>query len=404
MSILFVLMALAQEPEENDARFHALLLTAARSHTAYGKVDDVLRFAPTLCMAPPPAPLRFSASKDAGTHGQKLYFLYAWDAASYLKSPRKDHYKRADTAPIHEKKAAEQVLVKQAWSCVKAGEEGAEKSTSPEDRSRFVRREGGLFTTGERKDLFIMVKLDEKVEGTDQGWVYGTVTPDGKSVTSSGRVRSCMACHETAGAGRLFGMSAPAQEPGWVPLFDGKSLEGWEQKNGTATYRVEDGCIVGKTEEGSPNSFLCTKKEYGDFELKFEVKVADELNSGVQIRSASKEDFAKGRVHGPQVEIAVNGTAGFIYAEGLTFGWLSEDRSDPKAQAAFKKGEWNKFLVRAEGKSIKTWVNDVPVANLTDEKTGLLSGFIGLQVHGIKKGTGPWEVRWRNLALRELKK
>ena len=189
----------------------------------------------------------------------------------------------------------------------------------------------------------------------------------------------------------------------WTPLFDGKSLDGWAQKNGTATYRVEDGCVVGRTSEGSPNSFLCTTKDYGDFELKFEVKVDDALNSGVQIRSKSLEDVDKGRVHGPQVEIATNGTAGFIYAEGLKFGWLSEDRSDPKAQAAFKKGEWNAYRVLAKGKSIKTWVNDVPVADLTDEKTGHATGFIGLQVHGIKKGAGPYEVRWRNITIREAK-
>ena len=196
-----------------------------------------------------------------------------------------------------------------------------------------------------------------------------------------------------------------AQDEGWTPLFDGKSLDGWEQKNGTATYRVEDGCVVGKTAEGSPNSFLCTKKSYADFDLKLEVKVADELNSGVQIRSASKPDVDGGRVHGPQVEIATNGTAGFVYGEGLKgMGWLSEDRSDPKAQAAFKKGEWNKYLVKARGKQIKTWVNDVPVADLVDEKTGMLSGFIGLQVHGIKKGTGPYEVRWRNIQVREYER
>jgi hypothetical protein len=203
----------------------------------------------------------------------------------------------------------------------------------------------------------------------------------------------------------LLMMAAVTQDDGWVSLFDGKTLEGFEQKNGTATYRVEDGCIVGKTNEGSPNSFLCTKKSYGDFELKFEVKVDDELNSGVQIRSASKPDVDGGRVHGPQVEIAINGTAGFIYGEGLKgMGWLSEDRSNEAAKAAFKKGEWNKYRVLAEGKSIKTWVNDVPVANLVDEKTGMVSGFIGLQVHGIKKGTGPYEVRWRNLQVREIKK
>jgi len=44
------------------------------------------------------------------------------------------------------------------------------------------------------------------------------------------------------------------------------------------------------------------------------------------------------------------------------------------------------------------------VADLVDEKTGMLSGFIGLQVHGIKKGLGPYEVRFRNLSIRELKK
>ena len=51
-----------------------------------------------------------------------------------------------------------------------------------------------------------------------------------------------------------------------MSLFNGQNLDGWEQHNGTATYRVEDGAVVGKTSEGSPNSFLCTQKDYGDFE------------------------------------------------------------------------------------------------------------------------------------------
>ena len=193
-----------------------------------------------------------------------------------------------------------------------------------------------------------------------------------------------------------------AQAQDFVPLFDGKTLDGFKQNNGTATYRVEDGTIVGKTNEGSPNSFLCTTKDYGDFELTFEVKVDDALNSGVQIRSISDPDVKAGRVHGPQVEIATNGTAGFIYGEALGTGWLSEDRSNEAAKAAFKKGEWNKYRVLAKGKSIKTWVNGVPVADLVDEKSGMLSGFIGLQVHGIKKGSGPYEVRWRNLMIKDL--
>jgi len=196
---------------------------------------------------------------------------------------------------------------------------------------------------------------------------------------------------------------AALQDDGWIALFDGETLDGWEPKNGSAVYVVEDGCIVGRTSEGSPNSFLATRKSYGDFELKFEVQVDDALNSGVQIRSASTPDYRNGVVHGPQVEISVDGNAGFVFGESLTFGWLSEDRTDPKARAAFKKGEWNRYRVLALGKSIKTWVNDVPVADLVDEKTGMTSGFIGLQVHGIKKGSGPFQVRWKNLSLREVR-
>lgn len=189
---------------------------------------------------------------------------------------------------------------------------------------------------------------------------------------------------------------------GFKPLFNGRDLTGWTQKNGTATYRVEDGCVVGKTSEGSPNSFLCTDKDYANFELKFEVKVDDELNSGVQIRSVSKPDIKGGRVHGPQVEIATNGTAGYVYGEALDTGWLTTDMSSDAARAAFKKGEWNSYHVKAQGKSLKTWVNGIPVADYVDEKTNMNTGFIGLQVHGIPKGTGPYEVRWRNILLKEL--
>jgi hypothetical protein len=198
-------------------------------------------------------------------------------------------------------------------------------------------------------------------------------------------------------------LSTATADENWVNMFDGKTLKGWTQKNGTATYRVEDGCIVGKTSEGSPNSFLCSDKDYGDFELTFEVKVDDELNSGVQIRSQSKADRDNGRVHGPQVEIAVNGTAGYIYGEALGTGWLSGNGDTPEAHKHFKNGEWNNYRVVAKGNSIQTWVNGEHVANLTDEKSKMHSGFIGLQVHGIAQGTGPYEVRWKNLKIRELK-
>ncbi|MCH2375393.1 MAG: DUF1080 domain-containing protein [Planctomycetes bacterium] len=195
-------------------------------------------------------------------------------------------------------------------------------------------------------------------------------------------------------------LPAKPDAEGWVKLFNGKDLSGWRQVNGTAKYSVEDGVIVGTTNEGSPNSFLCTTNYYGNFELKLEVKVDTQLNSGIQIRSNSFRGFRDYRVHGYQVEIATNGTAGYIWDEAGNRGWLTKNRNDPAARAAFKDGEWNRYRVIFQGDSLKTWVNDVSVANIKDDVTA--AGFIGLQVHGIKRGTGPYQVRWRNLVLREL--
>ena len=67
-----------------------------------------------------------------------------------------------------------------------------------------------------------------------------------------------------------------------VPLFDGKSLDTFEQHGGKAKYSLEDGMIVGTTVPNTPNSFLCTKKHYGDFILEYEFKIDPQLNSGVQ--------------------------------------------------------------------------------------------------------------------------
>src|SRR5438128_1041 len=71
---------------------------------------------------------------------------------------------------------------------------------------------------------------------------------------------------------------------GWQPLFDGKTLDGWEVKGGTAKYKAEDGMIVGATTEGSLNTFLC-KGPQSDFELELDVLCDKPLNSGIQIRS-----------------------------------------------------------------------------------------------------------------------
>jgi hypothetical protein len=217
-----------------------------------------------------------------------------------------------------------------------------------------------------------------------------------------------------AGMGLLLSAAtALAADQGWTDLFDGKTLKGWVQKNGTAKYRVENGQIVGKTDEGSPNSFLCTEKTYGDFELEFEVKVDSGLNSGVQIRSKTKETATGkgkndqvGRVYGPQVEIEASGKngaeAGYIYGEATGRAWLTpKERLIPHKH--FKDGEWNQFRVVAVGPRIQTWINGVKIEDLTDEEIYKThpKGFLGLQVHGVK-GKGPYEVAWRNLRIKEL--
>ena len=156
-------------------------------------------------------------------------------------------------------------------------------------------------------------------------------------------------------------------EDGWVDLFNGKNLDGWTQRNGTATYEVKGDTIVGTTAEGSPNSFLCSDQEYGDFEFTFEVKVDDALNSGVQIRSKT-HNGPKGRVNGPQVEIEASGKngaeAGYLYGEAID-GWMTpKDKLVPHKH--FKDGEWNAYRVVAKGPRIQVWINGEMISDLVD--------------------------------------
>lgn len=191
------------------------------------------------------------------------------------------------------------------------------------------------------------------------------------------------------------------KEKNFTSIFDGKTLNGWEQKNGTARYEVVDGTIMGHTEVGSPNSFLCSSKEYADFELRFEVKVDPGLNSGVQIRSVSKDDINNGRVHGPQVEIESDpGESGYIYSEGTGRGWISPTQTQ---RNVFKNDGWNRYRVLADGNRIQTWINGKRIEDLDVPAVESTKGFLGLQVHGIGKDLGPFKVQWRNIRIQELK-
>jgi hypothetical protein len=214
-------------------------------------------------------------------------------------------------------------------------------------------------------------------------------------------------------------VTAAAQEGDWVSLFDGRTLKGWSVHSGFAKYAVEDGMIVGTAVKGSPNSFLCTEKEYGDFILEFEVKCDPALNSGVQYRShIAKEEMywvfqdAKGqaqtrkipadRVYGYQVEIASSKSrsCGGVYDEARRAFFVGGIRDNVEAGAAFKDNEWNKYRIECKGSSMKTFVNDVPCADFRDSMDA--KGIIGLQVHGLGKDFQPYQVRWRNIQIKEL--
>ena len=218
----------------------------------------------------------------------------------------------------------------------------------------------------------------------------------------------------------LNSINSFCQENEWISLFDGKTLEGWSVHSGFARYRVEDGSIVGTAVNESPNTFLCTEREFGDFILEFEVLLSDpELNSGVQFRSLIADEemvfwfrnaegipgphkIPKDRVYGYQVEIATetNGSSGGVYDEARRafMPWRPEAGSE--ASKAFKDRQWNKYRVECKGSSVKTMVNGIICADFMDSLNK--RGIIGLQVHDVGDETDPYEVRWRNIRIMVL--
>jgi hypothetical protein len=195
--------------------FENRLVDIAQEYESYGRIDPVMRWAPTDCRAPgPPHPV-FSESKDSGTHGQKLYSLF-------VKQRPKGFSSSGEYTLGKQPNPIGQVVVKEAW----LAEEMTDESQQLEPVIRkirvrrgdafeeyvdrffpYARKDGQLYRAGQKASLFIMFKLDPKTPATDNGWVYGTVSADGKQVTSAGRLESCMNCHLQAAHDRLFGWS-----------------------------------------------------------------------------------------------------------------------------------------------------------------------------------------------------
>jgi len=174
LGALLLTASAAQDAKDPSAE----ILKVAGSYASYGKVDDQARWAPTLCKAPLPPALRVSASGDEKTHGKKLYYLFAKDREAYVR-------------PKDKPQPAGQVIVKEAW--VPAAASTPERPVA----------EG-------RGPLFIMMKTGDP--DSDEGWIYATTSPDRKTVTASGKIASCMECHQTKTRDRMFGL--PKAEAG----------------------------------------------------------------------------------------------------------------------------------------------------------------------------------------------
>lgn len=188
-----------------------------------------------------------------------------------------------------------------------------------------------------------------------------------------------------------------------VPLFDGKTLEGWDYD--PKVWRVEDGMITGgsTTEKIRENYFICTKKSYANFELKLKIKCSGDpktglINSGVQIRSQR----VPGGPHmcGYQVDCGA-GWFGKIYDE------FRRNRviwaPTPEQQAALDKAidvfGWNEYHIRAEGPRIQTWINGVMCMDFTETDPNVaLEGQLGPQVHA----GGVALVQMKDVTIEEL--
>lgn len=198
----------------------------------------------------------------------------------------------------------------------------------------------------------------------------------------------------------LGSLSLTAQNNGFRPLYNGENLDGWESYGGQAPFEAEGENILGTAMVNTPNTFLCTKRPYGDFVLELEFYNEAPLNSGVMARGQWRQQQDQRVVYGYQVEIDPSErayTAG-IYDEQRR-GWVYPLHYNPPARAAFQTGAWNKLRIEFIGNELRTFLNGQSAANLIDDFDD--SGMICLQVHSVGPELEGKEMRWRNIMIKD---
>lgn len=192
-----------------------------------------------------------------------------------------------------------------------------------------------------------------------------------------------------------FWLPAFAQD-GFVPLFNGRDLTGWDGEPGL--WQVEDGVIVGTSEPGRPktNSFLIWQGTARDFELRATVRVVGDNNSGIQYRSRRLTEVTPWTIRGYQCDVhPVEVHTAMTYEErgrGI-FGYNGVDVvMDPTGQrwqvgerppVAADISQWNEFSVIARGNRLEHRINGRTTSVFIDhdERNRALAGLIAIQLH-----------------------
>jgi uncharacterized protein (TIGR03067 family) len=221
----------------------------------------------------------------------------------------------------------------------------------------------------------------------------------------------------------LLSQTAPAAtEEGFTSIFNGKDLAGWD--GNPDLWSVKDGAIVGQTSEEHPiknNTFLIwTNNTVGDFELRCSFKIEPLnskgfANSGIQYRSKVLDP--KGWVVGGyQADMEAGATyTGILYEERMrgilaTRGEkvvLDKDcqkkvtgsvGSSDEIQAALKQGDWNEYVIIAQGNHLQQFINGKQTIDVTDEceSKRAMNGVLALQLHA----GPPMKVQFRDLRIK----
>jgi hypothetical protein len=196
--------------------------------------------------------------------------------------------------------------------------------------------------------------------------------------------------------GGLLVLSASAADP--KPLFDGRSLDGWE--GDAKVWSVKDGEIVGGSLEKTvpQNEFLASTRSYTNFVLRLKFRLEGSegfVNSGMQIRSQRIPNHNE--MIGYQADIG-EGWYGALYDESRRNTVLAKP-DEATVKKAVKPGQWNDYEIRAEGPRVVLKINGVQTVDYTEKDPKIVqSGKLGLQIHGGGKGL----IHAKDITIEEL--